>query len=97
MFDFITENEFAKLCADLYADRARIHSFNPHLSERDAVLWMLYGSLVYLLDELDEEPDNSTDDLYANAVRAIIRAHMSPPFDFDAHINELSNKLESES
>jgi hypothetical protein len=96
----INEAEFKKLCDDIFRDRAQIHAFVPSLSRRDALLWMLLGSLVSLLDvPILEQPsvyDGTSADPYADAVLEVVHKHMRPPFDPRKHLAELSGKLAEE-
>lgn len=96
----ITEQEFEKLCDDLYRDREQIFAFVPSLSRKDALLWMLLGSLVSLLDvPLLEQPsvyDGTSDDPYTDAVCEVVHRHMSPPFDLRKHLMRLDEKLKEE-
>jgi hypothetical protein len=97
----ISEAEFIKLCDDLYNDRQRIYQFNPSAGKRDALLWMLLGCLMSLLSVAAPPDEGGADgspvsDAYADAVKAILRGHMRPPFDPQVHLAELSRKLDSE-
>jgi hypothetical protein len=96
----ISEAEFIKLCDDVYADRQQIYQFNPNASRREALLWMLTGCLISLLSvPILEQPSadgTSSADPYADAIREILRNHMQTPFDPQAHLAELSKKLEKE-
>jgi hypothetical protein len=96
----ISEAEFIKLCDDIYSDRHQIYQFNPGAGKREAVLWMLTGCLMsWLSIPLSEQPgsyDNARPDPYNAAIREILQHRMQPPFDLQAHLTELSQKLESE-
>lgn len=96
----ISEAEFIKLCDDIYADRRQIYQFHPHAGKREALLWMLTGCLISLLSiHLHEQPDgqdSSSADPYTAAIREILHNRMRPPFDPQAHLAELSKKVESE-
>ena len=95
----ISETEFAKLCDDLYRDRYRIYQYNPRVSSRDALLWMLTGCLMSLLSVRVTEQSvsgGSSSDLYGDAVCEILRGRTQPPFDPRPHLARLSEKLASE-
>lgn len=96
----ISEAEFIKLCDDIYADRQQIYQFHPHVGKREALLWMLTGCLISLLSvpalEQPRGHDHSSDDPYTDAIRELLQNHMRPPFDPQAHLAELSKKIESE-
>ena len=96
----ISEEEFRKLCADIYADRRQIYEFNPHASRRDALLWMLLGCLLSLLSvPADELPDaaRASSDPYGDAIRAILRGRMRMPFAAEKYLAELARQAEAES
>ena len=97
----ISEQEFRRLCADVYADRRQIYEFNPRVGRREALLWMLLGCLLSLLSVPDEEQPEaarvSAEDPYGDAIREILRGRMSSPFDAEKYLAELSRKAEAES
>jgi hypothetical protein len=96
----ISEAEFVQLCEDIYADRQQIYQFNPNATKREALLWMLTGCLLSLLSipgaEQSSLADSSGADPYSDAIRAILQHRTQPPFDPQAHLAELSKKIESE-
>jgi len=95
----ITEQEFRKLCDDVYRDRDEFYTLNPNVSHREALLWMLLGSLVNLLSvPIMDRPgifDATTSDPYGTAVIELVKQRASPEFDPSIYITELSEKLES--
>ncbi|MDX6692772.1 MAG: hypothetical protein QOF02_375 [Blastocatellia bacterium] len=97
---FITEQEFIKLCDELYADRHQLYAFNPNIARREAVLWMLLGCLLSLLSIPDAEQsgllNGASADPYAAAVSELLRTRMRPPFEPQVHLAELSKKIASE-
>ena len=95
----ITEAEFQQLCADIYTDRRQIYAFNPSMSRRDALLWMLTGSLLSLLSiPILEQPSTygSSPDPFGDAIREILLRHARPAFDPQKHIDELTRRVEAE-
>ncbi len=93
----ISEQEFKKLCDDIYLERHEIYAFNPNMSRREALLWMLAGCLVSLLnvDEL-EQPGASTSDPYGDAVMQLMWQRTSPVFDPKIYLTKLTEKLKAE-
>jgi hypothetical protein len=93
----ISEQEFKKLCDDLYLDRANLTILNPGMGEREAALWLLYGSLVSLLDipsdHQPELPAEGHEDPYFHAIDDLLRERVLPPFDYGAYLRELSERL----
>jgi hypothetical protein len=96
----ISEAEFIKLCEDVYADRYRIYQFNPGACKREALLWMLTGCLMMLLNisSLEEksigvEPDSAS---YEDAILEILRNRTAPFFNPQTHLNALSKKIEND-
>lgn len=96
----ITEQEFKNLCDDIYRDRAEIYPFNPNVSQREALLWMLLGTLVSLLSvPILEQPSvyNSTNsDPYGSAVVELLKHRALPAFDPKIYLTELFQNLEEE-
>lgn len=95
----ITAQEFEKICEGIYADRRQIYRFNPNMSRRDAILWMLLGCLLSLLSiPIPEQPgdDGTSPDPYGDAVREVLRSRMRPAFDPQVYIDELTGKVEAE-
>ena len=96
----ITEQEFKKLCDDIYRDRDEFFAFNPNVSHREALLWMLLGTLVSLLSvPILEQPSvygSSNSDPYGTAVIDLVNQRASPAFDPGMYLVELTEKLELE-
>jgi hypothetical protein len=94
----ISKEEFKRLCDEVYVDRFEIYKFNPGMSRRDAVLWMLTGCLISLLSITDKELQAispGTDD-YKDVVRRLLKERAEPPFDADAYVEELSKRVEND-
>lgn len=98
--EIITEHEFKKLCDELYGDRHEIYPFNPNVSHREALLWMLLGTLVSLLNvPILDQPSvygSTNSDPYGTAVIQLVRQRALPAFDPETYLKELSEKLEEE-
>lgn len=96
----ISEDEFRRVCAEIYRDRFEIYSFRPDATEREALLWMLLGCLISLLsishDELSSLADPSSEDLYGDAIHKLLQSRAEPLFDSRAIVEELLKKAEGE-
>ncbi len=96
----ISEMEFKRLCDDIYADRQQVYAFNPNVSRREALLWMLLGCLVSLLSiPILEQPSvygGASADPYGDAVCEVLKNHTQPAFDPRSYLLELSERIESE-
>jgi hypothetical protein len=96
----ISEAEFIKLCDDIYADRWQIYEFNPNASHREALLWMLTGCLISLLDASVSEQTSADDyrsaDPYSQAIREMLENRTQPHFDPHPHLARLLKKIEEE-
>ena len=94
----ITEQEFKKLCDEIYEDRFDVYAFNPNVSHREALLWMLLGTLVsYLSVPILEQPSvygGTNSDPYGTAVIELVHKHASPAFDPEIYLKEISEKTE---
>ncbi len=93
----ISEKEFKRLCDDVYRDRRQIHAFNPNASEEAAVLWMLAGCLISLLDvPLWEQPSGrggTSVVAYCEAIQELLQTRMKPIFDSRVYLAELSEMI----
>ncbi len=98
--DTISEQEFKRLCDDVYRDREEIYRLLPNVSHREALLWMLLGSLVALLSVSVEEQqgvdDHLSPDPYGDAILEILRERTTHVFDPKVYLAELSEKLSAE-
>lgn len=98
--DTISEREFKQLCEDVYRERDEIAGLLPNVSPREALLWMLLGSLVALLSvpeaEQAEVVEAASQDPYGEAIIKVLQARRAPVFDPKIYLAELSAKLESE-
>jgi hypothetical protein len=96
----ISEHEFKKLCDDIYADRFQIYTYNPNVSRREALLWMLLGCLVTLLSvPILEQPGvygGASDDPYGTAVCDVLKDRMEQDFDPQTYLDELSGRIEAD-
>lgn len=95
----ITGHEFKKLCDDIYRDRYELYPLNPNVSHREALLWMLLGSLVSLLSvPILEQPSvyNGGADPYGEAIIELLRERALPVFDPKVYLKALSERLEVE-
>lgn len=85
------------MCDDVYLDRRQIHAFNPNASEEEAVLWMLAGCLINLLDvPLWEQPSGRggvSPEAYREAISELLQSRMKPVFEAHAYLAELSKKI----
>lgn len=93
----ISENEFKRLCDDVYRDRRQIHAFNPNASEEEAALWMLAGCLISLLDvPLWEQPSGrggTSAEAYRAAIQELLQGRTKPVFDSRLRLAELTEKI----
>ncbi len=93
----ISEQEFKRLCDDVSRDRRQIHAFNPNASEEEAVLWMLAGCLISLLDvPLWDQPSGrggTSAEAYRVAIYELLQARMEPIFDARLHLAGLSEMI----
>ena len=96
--DHISEEQFRKLCEDVYTDRDLIYSYIPGLSQRDALLWMLLGCMVSLLSVPAHEQPNvytgESEDPYGDAICQFLQARAQTAFNPRPYLEELSKRLE---
>jgi hypothetical protein len=97
----ISEDEFRRLCEDIYRDRSTIYGFRPDARRGEALLWMLLGCLISLLSLSDAElqtllADASGADPYNDAVCALLQARARPGFDCRPHVERLRQRAESD-
>ncbi|MBD0369442.1 MAG: hypothetical protein ICV60_01205 [Pyrinomonadaceae bacterium] len=91
----ISEDEFKRICDDIYSDRFEIYEFNPAASRSEALLWMLMGCLISRLSITDEElqrlSESSAEDTYADVVCKILKER-GALFDPRPYVNEVSKE-----
>jgi hypothetical protein len=96
----ISEPEFKKLCDDIFADRRAIQAFNPNMSRREALLWMLAGCLVTLLSVPEAQQPGAfgaeTSDPYGDAVLLLLERRAAPAFDPKIYLAALDARLAAE-
>jgi hypothetical protein len=96
----ISEEEFRRLCEELYDDREQAYGFNPNAGRADALMWVLLGSLLSLLSVTEEEQSELFDaadaDPYGEAVRRLLLKRARPHFDPAPRLADLRRKSEME-
>jgi hypothetical protein len=90
----ISENEFARLCAGIYDDRAEVCKHNPIGAPEEILLWMLLGCLISYLSLSDIEtpcfngkPDAET---YRNAILFVLKNRKEKEFDAEIYLEKLT-------
>lgn len=95
----ISEDEFKRVCEEIYRDRLEIYSFRPGTSRSEAILWMLLGCLISLLSITDAElqalANSSSADPYGDAVCNLMQARAEPHFDARPIVEELLKRVEA--
>lgn len=75
----MTNEELQQLCEDLYRDRAALMRYDAGPTERAAVFWVLYGSLVAWLDVppdfAPDIPPDHADELFYAGVMALLEVY----------------------
>lgn len=88
----ISEQQFAKLCEDVYLDREQIYAYNPNMNRVDCLEWMVLGCLIAFLSiEISDESDKletSTEHPYGEIICKLLENRMTKPFDAKFYLNE---------
>lgn len=88
----ISEQQFAKLCEDVYLDREQIYAYNPNMNRRDCLEWMVLGCLIAFLSiEISDESDKfetSNEHPYGEIICKFLENRMTEPFDAKFYLNE---------
>jgi hypothetical protein len=91
----ISETEFARICDDIFADRAVIYRHNPLGTEREVLLWMLLCCLNSYLNLSDIEtpcfngkPDEKT---YREAILFVLQDRRTDDFDAAFYLDKLTD------
>lgn len=91
----ISEEEFARICAGIYTDRAEICRHNPIGAPNEILLWMLLGCLIsYLsLSEIETpcfngKPDAET---YRNAILFVLKNRKEKDFKAEIYLEKLTS------
>jgi hypothetical protein len=96
----ISEQEFKKLCDEVYADRLQIYTFNPNVSRSEALFWMLLGCLVSLLSiPIPDQPSvygGASSDPYGDAICEVLKGRTEQDFDPRTYLAVLSVRVEAE-
>ncbi|MDQ3087765.1 MAG: hypothetical protein M3Q78_04110 [Acidobacteriota bacterium] len=89
----ITEQEFARICEGIAADREIICRHNPIGTQEEILLWMLLCCLVsYLsLSEIETPCFNGKPDVetYKNAILFVLKNRKLPDFDAETYLTAL--------
>lgn len=89
----ISENEFARICEQIYLDRDQIYEFNPNVAHEEVLLWMLLACLINYLNLSDAEtpcfPGAPGAEIYRQAIHHVLQKRLITPFEIDEHLNKL--------
>jgi hypothetical protein len=91
----MTEAQLRRICDDLHRDRAVLQEFNPALTLREAVFFVLYGSLSSLLDAPpDYQPQNiDAKAVYQSGAVSLLRAFAPELTNGPQIVGELAARL----
>lgn len=96
----VSEQQFAKLCEDVYLDREQIYNYNPSMNRVDCLEWMILGCLITLLsiEPSDQSYDfeTSTEHPYGEVICKLLHNRMTEPFDAKLYLNQLRGKISME-
>lgn len=96
----ISEQEFTKICEDVYRDREQIYAYIPNINRADCLEWMILGCLITLLniDETEQAGafSESSGHPYGDAIKKLLENRMTEPFDVGVHLKQLRGKLNME-
>ena len=91
----LSEDEFARICDGIRADRESIIKHNPIGSPDEILLWMLLSCLVSYLNLSDLEtpcftgrPDAET---YSSAISFVLKDKMEVAFEVGNHLDKMLN------
>lgn len=91
--NLISEQEFARICKEIYDDGDIIYKHNPIGTREETLLWMLLSVLISYLSLSEQETPCFTGvptaETYRTAVVFILRERKNPPFDEERYLNEL--------
>lgn len=89
----ISENEFARICEQIYLDRQQIYEFNSNAAPEEVLLWMLLACLISYLSLSDAEtpcfPGAPTADVYRQAILHVLQGRTETFFETDKYLNKL--------
>ena len=91
----ISEAEFARICEQIYLDRAQIYQFNPSVSHEEVLLWMLLACLINYLSLSESEtpcfPGAPDAGVYRQAILHVLQACMETSFVPTKYLDKLTN------
>jgi len=90
----ISENEFARICEEIYEDRESICTHNPIGTSEEILLWMLLGCLVcYLsLPEIETPCFNGKPgaETYRVAILFVLKNRRATDFEAEIYLKKLT-------
>ncbi len=90
----ISEDEFARICSGIYADRDEICKHNPIGTKQEILLWMLLACLIYYLSlsEIETPCFNGSPnaETYRNAILFVLENRKERDFDADIYLKKLT-------
>lgn len=89
----ISEAEFARICRDIYEDRATICRHNPIGTRAETLLWMLLSCLISYLSLSEIETPcftgMPTAETYRSAILFVLTGRKAKDFNAENYIDEL--------
>lgn len=89
----ISEQEFSRICKDIYEDRQIIRKHNPIGTREETLLWMLMSILIsYLsLSEIETPcfPGMPTAETYRQAILFVLKERKTSEFDAQGYLDDL--------
>jgi len=89
----ISEQEFSRICAGIFEDRATIRKHNPIGTREETLLWMLLSVLISYLSLSEIETPCFTGmptvETYRQAVLFILKDRKTAEFDAERYLDDL--------
>ena len=89
----VSEDEFSKICEQIYVDREQIYQFNNNASHNEVLLWMLLSCLISYLNLSDAQipcfPGTPDAETYRQAILHVLKNRTNPPFNPNQSLQKL--------
>ncbi len=89
----ISEQEFSRICEDIYEDRETICKYNPIGTSEETLLWMLLSCLISYLSLSEIETPcftgMPTAETYRNAILFVLNNRKAENFDAETYLDKL--------
>jgi hypothetical protein len=93
----MNENDFARICEEIYEDRESICMHNPIGTSEEILLWMLLGCLICYLSLTEVETPcfngKPNAEIYRNAILFVLKPRRTTDFEAEVYLEKFNGIL----